>query len=370
MQKLQILKQNIFYILLSSLGGITLSFSGIPMAWMLGSLFLASVLSSLHLKELKFQRENKGLNPFWPQIGQLILGIQLGQNFNLSIMDTLEDYFLIIIIMLISSIAMAILSGIMLWRFSKVNMMTSLFGTTPGGISAMPTIADEVGANAFIVSIIQTIRVLLVVSLIPIISGVINTPSVLIATKSSLSTFSSNGFLLTGILIIGACLGAKAGKRIKFPAPWLVGSMLGAGMIHLLCPLYFADSAGSAYWPQEIIIFAQILIGTNIGSRVNFGMFKGIGQTILVGLLSSLCLIVSMMAFSFLISKLTHISFVTCMLAFAPGGVAEMATTAIALHADTTFVVAVQSLRLISILTILPPIFRFLNNHNIKSFQR
>src|SRR3954471_11777252 len=113
MQKLQTLKQNILYILLSALGGIPLSYFGIPLAWMLGSLFLASVLSSLRLKGLKFQREKNGLNPLWPQIGQLIIGIQLGQTFNLSIMDTLEDYFLIIIIMLISSITMAILSGIM-----------------------------------------------------------------------------------------------------------------------------------------------------------------------------------------------------------------------------------------------------------------
>ncbi|MEH7308982.1 AbrB family transcriptional regulator, partial [Neobacillus drentensis] len=78
-----------------------------------------------------------------------------------------------------------------------------------------------------------------------------------------------------------------------------------------------------------------------------------------------------MLVLSFLISEITHISFVTCMLAFAPGGVAEMAGTAIALHADTTFVVAAQSLRLLSILTILPPIFRFLNNYsNIKSYQQ
>ncbi|WP_066255555.1 AbrB family transcriptional regulator [Neobacillus drentensis] len=369
MQKLQPLKQNILYILLSALGGMTLSYSGIPMAWMLGSLFLASVLSSLRLKRLKFQREKNGLHPLWPQIGQLIIGIQLGQTFNLSIMDTMEDYFLIIIIMLISSITMAILSGIMLWRFSSVNMMTSLFGTTPGGISAMPTIADEVGANAFIVSIVQTIRVLLVISLIPFISGVVNSPSVMIATKSTQGPLSSNALLHTGILIIGGCLGAKAGKRIKMPAPWLVGSMIGAGIFHLICPLFIGDIVGLAYWPQEIIIIAQVLIGTNIGSRVNFAMFKGLGQTIIVGLLSSLCLIVSMLAFSFLISEMTNITFVTCLLAFAPGGVAEMATTAIALHADTTFVVAVQSLRLISILTILPPIFRFLNNHTISEIS-
>ena len=363
MQRLQTFKQNILFIVFSLLGGVTLSYSGIPMAWMLGSLFLASILSSLHLKGLKFQGGKIGLHPFWPQVGQLILGIQLGQHFDVSILDTMEKNFFIIVIMLVSSIALAILSGIILWRFSSVNMMTSLFGTTPGGISAMPTIADEVGANAFIVSIIQTIRVLLVVSLIPIISGVINTPSVMINTNNTPSHFSMTALLLTGIQIMVAFLGAKGGKIIKIPAPWLVGSLLGTGIVHFICPYLLGDRVGPIYWPQGIIIVAQILIGSNIGARVNFAMFKGLGQTIIIGLLSSLCLIFSMMALSFLISKITPISFVTCILAFAPGGVAEMATTAIALHADSSFVVAVQSLRLICIITILPPVFRFLNNH-------
>ncbi|MEH7308981.1 AbrB family transcriptional regulator, partial [Neobacillus drentensis] len=288
-------KQNILFILFSMLGGVTLSFSGIPMAWMLGSLFLAGVLTNLRLIGLNSLKQKNGLNPFWSQIGQLILGIQLGLNFNLSIMDTLEDYFFIIIFMLISSIALAILSGIMLWRFSNVNMMTSLFGTTPGGISAMPTIADEIGANAPIVSIIQTIRVLLVVSLIPIISGIINFQSVKIATNSNHSQHSSSSLLSTGILIIGAYLGSKLGKKIKMPAPWLVGSMIGAGIVHLFYPIIIiSHSVESAYLPQKVIIFAQVLIGTNIGSRVNFAMFKGLGQTIIVGLITSLCLIVSM----------------------------------------------------------------------------
>jgi uncharacterized membrane protein AbrB (regulator of aidB expression) len=49
------------------------------------------------------------------------------------------------------------------------------------------------------------------------------------------------------------------------------------------------------------------------------------------------------------------------LLAFAPGGIAEMSTTAIALHTDSTFVIAVQSIRLMMILILLPTLFRFIN---------
>lgn len=47
--------------------------------------------------------------------------------------------------------------------------------------------------------------------------------------------------------------------------------------------------------------------------------------------------------------------------ALAPRGIAEMATTALTLHADAAFVVAVQVLRVILILSFLPVLFKLLN---------
>lgn len=364
MQKYYTLLLNAFYLLFSMIGGLILSFSRIPIAWMLGSLIFAALLSSFPKKWLKSKYEMNGIHPYWRQIGQAILGIELGQSFSVSIMVTFEDYFFIIIAMVIFSIAIAFLSGILLWRFSNANMMTSLFGTTPGGISAMPTIAEEVGANAFVVSIIQTLRILLVIGVIPFVAGKLNSTTVPISLEIHPITLDHLTLIFTGILIIGALAGANVCKRIKMPAPWLVGSMLGAVITQMFFPLLFGH-IGKAYWPHGLIIFAQILIGTSIGSRVNKDMFTGLGRIVGAGLLCSVCLVISMLVCSFLIADITHIPLVTCILAFAPGGVAEMATAAIALHADSTFVVAVQSLRLITILILLPPLFRFLNRREL-----
>ncbi|MGZ4160699.1 MAG: AbrB family transcriptional regulator, partial [Neobacillus sp.] len=357
------------YLLFSMIGGLILSFSGIPIAWMMGSLLFAGLLSSLPPKWITVQMKINGIHPYWRQIGQTLLGIELGRNFSGSIIDTFEDYFLIIIVMVISSITIAFLSGILLWRFSKVNMITSLLGTTPGGISAMPSIAEEVGANAFIVNIIQTLRILLVIGVIPFVAGAFNSATGGNALENHPMPLAHQSLRFTELLIIGALSGALVSKRFKMPVPWLVGSMLGAAIVQLLFPLLFGQT-DTAFWPHEFIFLAQILIGTSIGSRINKNMFKGLGRIIGVGLVSSLCLVISMLLFSFLIADITHIPLVTCILAFAPGGVAEMATAAIALHADSTFVVAVQSLRLITIITLLPPLFRFINNHEpIHSIQ-
>ena len=50
-------------------------------------------------------------------------------------------------------------------------MLTSFFATAPGGVATMPGIAEEVGANTAIVSIIQTMRIFLVVLTIPVIAS-------------------------------------------------------------------------------------------------------------------------------------------------------------------------------------------------------
>jgi uncharacterized membrane protein AbrB (regulator of aidB expression) len=66
------------------------------------------------------------------------------------------------------------------------------------------------------------------------------------------------------------------------------------------------------------------------------------------------------------VSSLANIPLVTSTLAFAPGGVAEMATASLSLHADSAFVVAVQTLRLVTIFVLLPPMFRLFNRHILK----
>jgi membrane AbrB-like protein len=362
MQKHNKLKLNVFLILLSLMGGFIFSFSGLPIAWLLGSLILAS-LGTIVLKWMKLKGD-MGIYPFWRQLGQTILGIELGQNVNISFINTIENHFIVIIITLILTITISLLSGIVLWRYSSANMMTSLFASTPGGISAMPAIAEEVGANSVVVTIIQTLRILLVVGTIPLLVGAISTQSETINPAFNQSYFEFHSLLWTACLIIGACGGALIGKTIKMPVPWLIGSMLGVTFIQLIGTLVTGESV-MAYWPHHLLIFAQILIGSSIGSRVSMDMFKGLGKTFFISIISTLTLVTLIMIMSVGISFTSHIPLVTCILAFAPGGVAEMTTAAIALHADSIFVLAVQSIRLFTIIILLPSLFRFVNNRAI-----
>ncbi|MBM7644081.1 membrane AbrB-like protein [Scopulibacillus daqui] len=358
--------QNIWLILLGSAGGFLLSLTGLSIGWLLGTLIVTGLLSLLKPR-LALIKQQKGIQPYWRHTGQCILGITLGQQVTLSVLNTFENNFLTIIFMLFLSILFALLAGLVLWRYTNTDLLTSLFATTPGGISAMPSIAEEVGASTVVVSIVQIIRIIMVVGAVPLTAsywnlGLEHAADGGAGINTTVHLSLSSG-LWTIVLAASAIGGYYAGKQLKLPAPWLVGGMLGVGLVQAVISSITGKNL-SVWWPHWIMVIAQILIGASIGSRLNRKMFRGAKQIVTVGLLSSLGLVMTMFLCSIGVSGMTGIPLVTCILAFAPGGVAEMATTSLTLHANSAFVVAVQVLRLVTILVLLPPMFRMLQSVN------
>ncbi len=346
--------------------GFILSLTGISIGWMIGTLIVACCLAMIRPAWLMMAPDQKGINRRWLALGQMILGIELGQKLNLSVLSVLKDHWFSVGVMLILSILLAMLSGYVLWRFSKTDMMTSFVGTAPGGLSAMPSIAQEVGANTAIVSLVQMMRVLLVVLSIPFLVIMIYTKqdsstSAAAGLSSATTDFRLAPVLWTVILILAACGACKAAKCLKFPAPWLLGSMLGVAIVHVGGAAVIGHDM-TAWWPSQANHVSQVFLGATIGSKMYKSMFAGVTRIIIVGFISSVGLIAAMFLSAVIVSELTGISLITSVLAFAPGGIAEMATTSVTLHADSTFVVAVQVIRVILVIALLPPFYRLLHH--------
>ncbi|MED4351321.1 AbrB family transcriptional regulator [Schinkia azotoformans] len=357
------------FVVLSGAGGFLLSLTGLSIGWMIGTLIMATVLSFTRPKFLSIPNNKAGIPKYWLYIGQCILGIELGQKMNTTVLFTFRDNWLAISIMLLLSISFSLLAGFILWKYSNLNMLTSFFATAPGGMSTMPGIADEVGANTGVVSIIQTVRVFLVILTIPVLlsswfSNQVNTEFSNIISSETIS-FEPNQILMTIILVLVAVVGYFLGKYLKFPAPWLIGSMVSVAIFKSFSPLFFGHDL-LAWWPHELIIFSQIFIGASIGSRFIKSMFIGIKKTLIISSLCTIILIFSILVCAYIVSTITGITFITSSLAFAPGGVAEMTTTAVVLKGDPTFVVAVQVLRIIAVCVTLPPVFKLLNYWDLK----
>jgi uncharacterized protein len=363
-------QHSVVFIMISCIGGFIISLTGLGIGWMIGTIVLAAFLSFRQPAWLKVTTEANGLPSYWLKIGQWLLAIELGRQMNLSVLQTFSDHWITITIMLFLSVIFSLLSGLVLWKCSQTDMLTSFFATAPGGVATMPGIAEEVGANTATVSIVQTLRVFLVVLTIPIIVSSWLTVPVDQAMISSSLTSGSSEFQwsqLLGTIILGltAWGGHYVGKILRFPAPVLVGGMVCVAVVQSLIS-FFTGHDLIVWWPHSIMILSQICIAASIGSRFQRSMFIGIQKTVAVAFLSTIALIIAMFGCAYLVAKATGISLVTSVLAFAPGGVAEMATTAVVLHADSTFVVTVQVLRIIVVILVLPPFFRLINRWELR----
>ena len=364
-------KHSVLFLLVSSVGGFILSLTGLGIGWMIGTIMLAAFLSFRQPEWLKITNSKNGLPSYWLRIGQMILAIELGQKINISVLKIFSDNWITITVMLFLSIIFSLLSGFILWKYSKTDMLTSFFATAPGGVATLPGIADEVGANTAIVSIVQTMRIFLVVLTIPIIvSFWLASPvdASLPMVQDSSPVVSGFGISqILGIFLLGltAWVGSYIGRILKIPAPWLVGGMISVAVLQSLYSFLFGHDL-AVFWPNSFMILAQIFIAASIGSRFQRSMFIGIRKTVMVAFLGTIVLIFAMLVCAFIVAKITGISLITSVLAFAPGGVAEMATTSVVLHADSTFVVAVQVLRIVFVILVLPPIFKLLNRWELR----
>lgn len=360
----------IWFITFSGIGGFFLSLTGLPIGWMIGTLLTATFLSIFRPKFLSVALlHQNGIPKYWLYLGQCLLGIELGQKVNSSVFYIFFENWPTITIMLLLSIFFSLLSGIVLWKYSKLDMLSSFFATAPGGLSSIPGIAEEVGANTGVVSIIQAMRVFLVILTIPVIISFFFGHSGLDVNKSIIVTepitFEINQLTMTFVYVLIAWIGYKIVKFMKIPAPWLIGSMISVATFKSFGSMFIGYDL-MAWWPHTFIILSQIFIGASIGSRFHKNMFIGIYKTLFVSFLSTIGLILFMFICAYFVSTITDISFITAGLAFAPGGIAEMTTTALVLHGDATFVVAVQVLRVVTVCITLPPFFRFLKYVKVK----
>ena len=278
------LSQSLLFILVSSIGGFLVSLTGLGIGWMIGTIVLAAILTFRLQNWLKLSDSAKGLPPFCLSLGQLILAIEMGRKLNASVLFTFSENFLTITLMLLISIALSLLSGFILWKFTKTDLLTSLFATAPGGVATMPGIAEEVGANTAIVSIIQTLRIFAVVLTVPIVASSMLSPaheatSINAIMETGLSEFSAIHLLGTLMLVGAAFGGYYAGKFLRLPAPWLVGGMIGVAILQSFYSLFTGHTI-EAWWPHALIILSQIFIAASIGSRFQKRMFTGIGKTL------------------------------------------------------------------------------------------
>jgi membrane AbrB-like protein len=301
---------------------------GTPLPWMLGALAAMAIASTCRLPVLR--------PPGIQQVGQLVIGSALGLYFTPPVLKQLAHYAPFVLGAAIFSFVLGVLCAAVLVRLSGSDFRTAFFASLPGGVVEMAVLADRLGGRAERVAAAHAVRVILVVTSIPLLlawSGVHGVEQWMPATSHGVDY---GGLLLMGGLTAGAALILR---KCNMPNNWVIGPLLAMVLVTGM-------NIELSTMPRWATNTAQVLIGCTLGGRFNAAFFRS-APRFLGSVVVSVCLAMLLAAgFAWALAAISGINLPTMILATAPGGVAEMSITAQALHFGVPVVVAFHVVRM------------------------
>ncbi len=334
---------------IGTMGGWFMSQFQIPLAWMLGSMLTTTFIAMSGRYGDKLQG-----SPRLHTIMLAVLGVMLGSTFTPDVIDHLGNWINTLSVMTGFVLLLTALGYTGLRRLYKFNRPTAFFSAMPGNFTAMVITGGEMGGDERTIALIHSVRIMLTVLVIPFwfrfTEGVVSANR--IADTISLLNIDLKEMALLGLVGVAGVYGAK---WIRMPAYSFVGPIIVSAAVHLL-------AITSAKPPIEMINIAQVVIGTSIGCRFVGTSVRKVPAILFSGVVTGLYMLGAAALAASILSPLTKISFAALWLAFAPGGLAEMAMMSIALGIDPAFVTTHHLYRLILLIVFAPLFYRLLEH--------
>lgn len=335
-------QQHLSTIVIGLIGVLAFRTLQLPLPWLLGPLFacLVAAIAGVKLRGLHLASE----------LSRTALGVAVGASITIALVARLETMLLSILLIPIFVFAIGLIGYPFFRRIGGYSPATAYYAAMPGGLADMLVFGEAAGANVRTLSLIQVTRVLAVVSILPIFLGhqygidLTNPPGAPLKNKS----------LDQIALMIGcALLGWWVAKRIGLFGPAILGPLILAAIASLSGYLTVRP-------PAEAIIAAQFFIGIHVGAKYTGITSDELRHDILAGLGYCFLILGVTALFCLLLVGLDIAPALETLLAFAPGGQAEMALIALIAGADMAHVVAHHLVRIITVIFGAPLFFRFL----------
>ena len=139
--------------------GLILNFLGVTSGAMLGAMLAGAVFTVFRGKN----RFPVNLRTFM----SILSGAYMGCKFTRADLANIRVLLLPILIMFLGIITFILVNAALLSRFTDLDYQTAMFASTPGGISEMALLSEEMGVDSFKVSVLHTCRLFFVIAFFP-----------------------------------------------------------------------------------------------------------------------------------------------------------------------------------------------------------
>lgn len=285
--------------------------------------------------------------------GQAVIGVAVGSLIDPQTLRTVAGNWLPVLGVTVGTLLLSLGAGLLLRLQRRISAVTGAFSMIAGGASGIIAMARDLGADERMVAVLQYLRVLLIVSLMPVVAAVGYGASSRVGGPALVDGGAAwpAGLLFTAGCAVGGLL---VGRLVRLPVAVLLGPMIAAAAVVL------TGLEGDLGVPAVVQSAAFLVIGLQVGVSFTRDSLRTIGRALPLALVLILALIVASAGLGAVLSAATGASLLDGYLATTPGGLYAVLATATDLGADVTFVLAVQVLRLFVMLLSAPLIARWL----------
>lgn len=282
---------------------------------------------------------------------QTVIGCLVARAITAEIIAAFLADWLLFLSVVLAMVAASSGLGWLLTRFKVLPGTTAVWGTAPGGASVMMLMASAFGADARLVALMQYLRVVMVAIAATLIAGlwVGGTPPSP-PVKLWLSGPEWLHFAAT-LLIAGG--GGAIGIGLRIPAGGLLVPMLAGAVLE-------ATGFVKITMPAWLLAASYAFLGWSVGLGFTREILGHASRALLPVLLAILVIIAIGGGLALVLVHAAGIDPLTAYLATSPGGLDSVAIIAASSKADVSFVMALQTLRLVIVLIAGPPLARII----------
>lgn len=315
-----------------------------PAALMLGPLVAAIAFAAGN------GRVQMPLAPF--VLAQGVVGSMIAKMIPLSIVGDILDHFVLFTVGVLWVVMVSAFIGWLMTRLQMLPGTTALWGTSPGAASVMTIMSESYGADMRLVAFMQYLRIVLVAATAALVARMFGVnPEHHVAPE--MVWFPPVDWLAFGKTMVIAAIGPVIARRLNIPAgAFLVPMVVGIVLTHF--------GLMTIELPPWLLAGCYAFIGWNIGLRFTRGLLIHAVKL----LPRILVCIVSMIGLCGLVAVLlvygAGIDPLTAYLATSPGGSDSIAIITASTNADVSFVMAMQTVRMVAVLFIGPVLTRYI----------
>lgn len=277
-----------------------------------------------------------------------IVGVAVGASITPEVVGQLPQMALSVAFIPLYIIMIAVVGVPFFTKVCKFDRITAWYAAMPGGLQDMILFGKEAGGDVRALSLIHASRVLIIVTVAPILMT--NAFGASLTNPIGAPALSIPPHELV-LMVLAAIIGWKGGERIKLFGASILGPMILTAALSLADVIHFRP-------PAEAILTAQYFIGMGIGVHYVGVTLAELRRDVLSGVAFVVLLAGLAVGFTWIVTAAGLAAPTEAFLAFAPGGQAEMTVLAIVTGADLGFVIVHHLTRVVLVITGAPVAMR------------